>query len=316
METGYSQSTFRFRKFPILFCRLFLILFLSFFIIAAVNKNTKVYAASWFTVLNSGVLSRWDIIDNNIPTSGLPAGFNSSVVQPLGSSRYGSLLAGRDIYINTNNDVYVTKFNASFVYDNPFLKLSELSTYPLTTLTNLDPNKIYRASDTTSLENLMSSGTYSLNSNGLAIIFVSGGGSLDINKQLVSSGTDSEKRRLLILTDQKIFIGNAAGTLGANFDSPPAIQASLISYQNDENDASGSFAVSSSLGDPFILEGPIASKGALVLGRETGGTFPGVYIKQNPLYVIELSKKGYNNTAGVALPIKGLLNSKITWRYE
>ena len=84
MGIGSLHDIFHFR-----FNTLYIVLFTIFVLVSLPGNNA--YAINWFTVLGGGVLSGYTegdgIINNSIPGSSLPAGFNSKVVQePSGYS--------------------------------------------------------------------------------------------------------------------------------------------------------------------------------------------------------------------------------------
>lgn len=317
MVTGSLHATFHFKIFLVISVSSFLFLF------------PKAFAADWFSVYGAGVLSGKvsgiGIQNNSVPSSGLPVGFYSNVIQTgsgVGRPSFGSLISSVDKDISATQDAYVinTANTFSILYDiitsdGTHYTSSTLGANCATKLTNgtLLPlgngatYQIYRTSLSCMNTALAGGGAlqYNLTGNGLAVVYVTGSGTLNLQKTLKSS---SSSERLLIITQAGISVASYVGDAPAalTIDSSANMQAAIIS-------TAGSYTVvSSGAGDPVLIsEGPIVANGDVNVGKNLSGNYPGVFVKQNPLYVVELSKKGYGG-----FKPNGLMVSKTTWRYE
>ncbi len=308
METGFLPGIFRFNR---------LGLFSFFiFVISAFGLGTtgEAYAIEWFSVYGSGVLSGGDITNNGIPNIP-PTGFNKDVVQHPGSENittYGSLISSGGQTTNGDDDAYVKNLvltPKALSIDSLLLGATNITDCSTIFNNRLNPNILYKISGPYTASCLSQSfiadtdRTYGLESDGLVIIAVDFTSGLNLRKTLKST---SSNQRILLLTNSTTSIVSNVGTpVGvATFDTQNQYDLAMIT--------TSTFTVQDSATLTSILEGPLISGGAVTLGRNyAAATYPGVFVKYNPFYVAELSKKG---TAGLA--IKGLLESKTTWRYD
>lgn len=276
----------------------------------------RAYAVEWYTVYDSGVLSGGSI--TNVIPDPPPTGFNKDVVQHPGSENittYGSLISSGGQTTNGDDDAYVKStntvifpFNVQETLNNPGLILVTACGNLLDGTQTLDTANIYKTSYGCFNGAMNSASVYNLTADGLAVIVVDGSvGSGTIN--IKATKAISPNKRVLVVTDAKIEIDDTAGSLASSllFDSIENIQMGIVSTAT----GGSSFVVEENTSNAVIIEGPVVSGGDMTLGRNLTVGYPGVYMRYKPFYVAELSKKG---TAGLA--IKGLLESKTTWRYD
>lgn len=303
----------------------------------------KAYAAKWFATYGGGVLSGKSagegIVSNQIPSSGLPSQFSSDIIQRLGSgdrTTFGSLISSAGQKVNSDGNPTEDAFvkNTQTVLPAPaFFSSTDqlngsgytvaptgtcntlLNSGSLKTLSNSAGRMVYRVT-VGCMESAINgtSGTYNLNENGLAVIFVYDDGTdqiLDIDKKLVSAdATSPDKERILIITEAKIQLGDGVRNITPlpAFDVAPDLQVAAVSTASSGE----SYYLSSASGNPIITEGLIFGVSNISIGTDPFNNFPGFFVKYNSSYVSELSKVGSNSQFNV----KGLMQSKTTWRYD
>ncbi len=321
-------ATSRFKLFNSVFTILVSVFIIS--VLGVYSATSGVYAVTWFATYGgvlSGRASGNGIVNNGIPSSGLPAGFYSDVVQHKGSggmTTFGTLVSSADQQVGrisptgSTDDAYAKNTGVSLVSPAiaDALAYPDVISIPRPGLPcaqvfkkTLDASKIYKITTKACLTSVLSSGSgYELNSGKLAVIILSGADvdTFVFNGSLTSLHSD---QRILFLTDAKVQIKATVGSDPAtlNIDGPPNIEAAIIST------AAGTpgFEVLTAATNPLVLEGPIVAESNVTLTRAISGKYPGVYIKYNPLYVVELSKM-----APSLPPLKGLFESRTTWKYE
>ncbi|MBU0650021.1 hypothetical protein KJ605_02225 [Patescibacteria group bacterium] len=295
-------------------------------------NTSRVYATRWFAVAGGGVLSgktsSTGIQDNAIPSSGLPADFNSDVVQRSGSAdleTFGTLIssAGQDVHqtpSGNTNDVYLKNGGQALALTLPFPPAGEnLDITPVSNCNNMlrgsalqpmgssAPFRIYTTTVSClniAISQVVPATGYNLNGSGLVVLFVSRDGSntININRNLISSAGDDE--RLLVITNANVRVQSTVGGAPATltFDSPAHVQMGFLALGTVNVD-NGGLAV--------ILEGPLMGNGDVTLWRNIASSYPGVFVKYNPLYTAFLAQ-AFDD----AFKVGGLHQTKYTWRYE
>lgn len=322
MVTGLFHVTSRYKT------SITIVLSLSVFLCVSQIFQTGVYASQWFTVSGAGILSGYSsgtgIIDDDIPSSSLPPGFTSLLIQtnPAPPSPvYGMLVSSRGQNVKlsggaSSNDPY-TKDTGAIL---PALSIADSYTLytpsNCTTLlksVNLAAKNMYRlvpssgsgvACLNSALNALNGGNPYQISGTGLAVIVAkkSGSETLNINKIVKSSVSTN---RLLIITDAQVVFDNNLVSSAPTYTSDPDVQLSIVTTFNGDG-----ITFSGSTG-PLVVEGPLVASKNIILGRSLSvNTYPGVFVKYNPLYISELSRMIPNS------PYKGLFESKTRWTYE
>lgn len=296
MATGSLPGTFRFRKLGSLlgFLQVAWIFFI-FLFLGRLSLISQVYATPWYTVIDGGILSGSEIRNPDIPNSPT-APYEPETIQNPGSGDgspgVGALISGGEQDVDISGDVPdafikktllglgLNRLDVPTVASTPGItELTECGTF------SVDPGGIYKMnaecfSDTTA---------YKISSSGLAVLVV------DDPKIPISLNTDIRSSegggRLLVITNSQIeYLNN-------------------VSIQNRE--LSILTTGTSSLTVRSYGEGPVVSVSDIILPNDAGVS-PGSVVTYNPIYVSELTNLGLNNF----LEIKGLLESKVSWRYE
>lgn len=332
MVMRFLHATFRFK------CLLFLFLF------GVVSATFKAQAAVWFTTYNSGVLSGHSgtgVIYDYIPSIGssrsLPAGFEGVAIQGSGvgsapKANIGALVSSGSQSVrlgsSTTQDAYVRYTRLIFAgmdFNTLYSSVTNTLSSGCSGLLNsgqLEPGTWYRTSVSCAESALSQTATpgYRLRSDGVLILVVreqSSNTELNINNRVKSR---DDGQRIVIITDAPVVISYTVGTPQASLSGyiddyydevEPDIQAAFITTD--------SFTIgsnSSTTDTAVILEGPIVATNNVILSRNisdfsylgTNYSFPGVYVKYNPLYISWISG-GYSG-------LSGMFGSKVTWRYE
>lgn len=325
MATGYLPRIFHFR-FWFLEVALKCFLSIAIFIFTLSFLNSFSFAAEWYTVLGSGVLSFGDVVNNDIPSPPLPSGFINAVIQKpsLGEpSSFGTLVSSYEILSNSLGDSFVKNTKAPFVsysflslIQNPsILEFNTAGDNCQKMLSNglLRTDSIYKLTGANAANCFyqavsQSGSNYNLSNDGLAILFVKANpATLVIDKNLIP--LDS-KKRLLVISDSTFSVAGAVGEdlISANFNSNPQLKLGLISL----NGGGGSFVLEENGNKAFIFDGFIFGNRNLRLGRLFDfSKYPGGFYRFDPFYVAEMSKKGLSG-----LTMKGFLDSKVSWSYK
>ena len=300
MATRFLPATFRFRKLGSLlgFLRVAWI-FVVFLFVGRLSLTSQVYATSWYTVVGGGILSGSEINNPDIPNSPTAPYEPETIQNSLtsnGNPSVGVLISSGGQNVKAGGSVTKDAFikNTTTVLDLNRLDVSTLASTPgITELTecgtfSVDPGGIYKMnakcfSDTTA---------YKISSSGLAVLVV------DDPKIPISLNTDIRSSegggRLLVITNSQIeYLNNVSN----------------VSIQDRE--LSILTTGTSSLTVRSYGEGPVVSVSDIILPNDAGVS-PGSVVTYNPIYVSELTNLGRNNF----LEIKGLLVSKVSWRYE
>lgn len=287
----------------------------------------KAYAVEWYATFDSGVLSGNVIKNNGIP-SNVPFGFSRSVIQfgRVGfPAQRGTLISVDNQILNTSSDSFVKFTNLGFpqplfpslILDDDLVAYNTSGNRCRRMLTAglLDTNFAYKLTGSgafsclsQAFNELPSSGIYNVSGDGLAILFVEGSSNnLNISKPLLPA---SDRKRLLLIYNSSLSISPSVGinASNANFNSPAQIKAGFYLFGKEN-----SYSLADSVDEKaLIFEGVLVGTDSLFVSRNfVNSTFPGGYYKFDPFYVSELSKKGLSG-----LVINGLLESKITWKYE
>lgn len=245
-------------------------------------------------MIDGGILSGSEIDNPSIPGTPTAPYEPETIQNPLtsnGSPTVGALISNSGQDVKTGGSVTKDAFikNTSTVLSLSRYDVVKLAITPgITTISScvnplLDPSKIYKAGASC----LSGMTGYSLTSDGLAVVIVND------TANAISFTTNisqvNKARRLLVITNSLVSYGASITDL----------DVSVLSTN------SGNYTVRGS------VEGPVTSKSNVILPKDAV-LLPGSVITYNPTYVSELTNKGRNSLT----EIKGLLESKVSWRYE
>lgn len=294
MATGSLPATSLFKAFLRIFLTFVLVFFFSIGVVGRFEFTFRVYAAAWYTAIGGGVLSGEEINNPSIPSSPAPP-YDPEAVQNTsyanGNPAVGVLVSSRsqnvqsggsntsDAFIkNIGIDLSLDRYNAQSMSNvNGIVELASC------VAPTLNPSMLYKT--TASCLSAMTS--YNLSSDGLAIVVVDDPvSSLNFDRNITQT---NGARRLLVVTNSRVSYGASLADL----------DLSVLSTNASNCVVRGS------------VEGPVVSKSKIVLPNDLNSS-PGAVVTYNPAYVVELSAKGRSNN----MEIKGLLESKSSWRYE
>lgn len=291
MATGSLPGTFRFKG----FLRVVSIL-VTFLFFGRLSLTSQVYATAWYTVVDGGILSGSEINNPDVPDPPT-APYEPETIQNPGSGdgnpSVGALVSGGEQSVEVSGDVPDAFIkNISTAFNLGRLDVAGVASGVSDAIAtadcpspSLDPGKFYNAS--ASCINSMAG--YNLTSGGLAVVIVNDATSpINVMPELKSS--DSKERLLIITNSQVAYLNNT---------NAQDREISILSTNSSASTIRG------------YLEGPLVSSSNVVLSQDAGNS-PGAVITHNPTYLLELTNIGRNDL----LEIKGLLGSKVSWRYE
>lgn len=167
----------------------------------------------------------------------------------------------------------------------------------------LETEMVYEVPRATMQSVLNTKDNYKLSgANGVAIIYVTGGGTLTFPDDFTSNDPD---KRLLLIVDGSIEFDDSVGSRNPNVNDPAYVQVGII--------ASGSITFPTT-GDPatdstIVVEGPLVSLQDVVIERNMdalNNILPGVAVVYNPIYITNTDPTG---RAGVRIV-------DIQWKFE
>ena len=291
MATGSLPGIFRFK----VFLRVTSIL-ATFLFVGRLSLTSRVYATPWYTVIDGGILSGSEINNPDIPVSPVSPYEPETIQNPGpgdGNPGVGALISGGEQNVRANDsittDAFVKKTSIGLslgrldvptVASTPgIIEITDCGTF------SVDPGGIYKMNAKCFSETT----TYKISSSGLAVLVV------DDPKTPISLNADirsSEQRgRLLVITNSQVTYSDNTGIQDRDFSilTTNSLGLAIMGYN----------------------DGPVISVSDIILPNDAGVS-PGSVVIYNPVYVSELTNMGRNNL----LAIKGLSESKVSWRYE
>ena len=272
----------------------------------SLHLGFSITSVGWFHVMDGDVFggctddSCSDSISVGIPSSGsVLGGFEDALIGGEGTVFTNADASvqnseGEDRYTSNSNEYYALNIEsdnsiADTISFDPPSSANEISGGSCDSMFSgsLNPSNVYEASRDCvqdGIDNL--SGDYSINSDGVVVIYVEGdGSSLAFSENFQSSSSD---RRVMFVTTSPVEIGADIGEEAPTDSTEANIQASIISRAGitflgkgeDEEDTT------------VIVEGPLVStEGGISFNRDRilNNGYPAEVIRYNPLYLTALT---------------------------
>lgn len=263
-----------------------------------VHLGYKLMTNGWFQSINGDVYGGCDenscanSIEMDLPDKNIiKGGFGGRLVSGI-----GSVFGNSELSVTDSNYSEDGNRRLEYIGTNSWWPESLTFNYPTAAeaitdcngvfSNNLEAGSVYYGSTSCIQDGLeYLSGDYSITSDGVAVVYVTGIDTLIFDKEFTSS---SSARRILFMVEGSVVIESTLGMDEPTPSTPPHIQASIIS-DSDINFSS----VGGNKDSTIIVEGPLVSRnGNIKFNRDRGvdNDYPSEVVVYNPIYLVSLSE--------------------------